>query len=157
MTFPRTVSWAIAHAVYFPFLCLACLLSIIYGRPTALIMKPRTGQANYICSRDIKKNKTEGKKSGDFLGKKSIEISGYSFVGWGILSVDDPYVIHHEFEHVSQWLGGYSGSKLAFSLVPLMVAGIFLTPLLGMGEMSLVLSLLLVLTFSLMAFVKIFH
>lgn len=86
-----------------------------------------------------------------------MEISGYSFVGWGVIAVDDPAVIQHEFSHVENWLGPFSAGKLAFNVVPLMIAGIFVTPLIGLGAVSFALSLAVVLAFSLMSFVKIFH
>ncbi len=78
-------------------------------------------------------------------------------MGWGVIAVDDPLVIEHEFSHVENWLGRYNPNKLVFNIVPLMILGIFVTPMFGMGPLSLALSLALVLTFSLMAFVKIFH
>jgi hypothetical protein len=107
-----------------------------------------------LCGkREPKSLPSQAMKSND----NYVEISGYSFVGWGVVAVDDAMVIHHEFSHVEAWLGDYSPNKLAFNLVPLIVAGIFVTPFLGLGPISLALSLTLVLTFSLMAFVKIFH
>jgi len=156
--FPRQLSWVIAHLIYFPVLCLACLLSILYGRPVALLMKRRSGNPTYVCSRDIKSlEKSPRKREVGRKRRRYIEISGYSLVGWGIIGVDDPVVIDHEFGHILAWLGPYTQNKLIFNLVPMMVAGMFLLPLVGLGELSLALSLLLVLAFSLMAFVRLFH
>jgi hypothetical protein len=157
--FRLRVSWVLSHLFYFPVLCTACVLSLLYGRPLALLLKPRGGGLPYVCSREFsgkrepKSLPSQAMKSND----NYVEISGYSFVGWGVVAVDDAMVIHHEFSHVEAWLGDYSPNKLAFNLVPLIVAGIFVTPFLGLGPISLALSLTLVLTFSLMAFVKIFH
>ncbi len=124
-------------------------------------MKPRTGGPPYVCSRELRREADDACEAGDaypgFPTRNFVEISGYSFVGWGVIAVDDPAVIRHEYLHVENWLGPYGPGKLAFNLVPLMIAGIFLTPFLGLGAVSLALSLALVLAFSLMAFVKIFH
>ncbi len=157
--FRLKVSWALSHLFYFPALCIACLLSLLYGRPLALLLRPRGGPLPYVCSREF-----SARKGPEMLQSKAmkahgnyVEISGYSFIGWGVIAVDDDMVIRHEFSHVEAWLGVYNPHKLAFSLVPLIVAGIFITPFLGLGPISLALSLTLVLAFSLMAFVKIFH
>jgi hypothetical protein len=122
------------------------------------VLRPRREGLQYICSNDIKSTRTNVPIPTGTEGRKPfVEISGYSFVGWGVIAVDDPMVIDHEFGHVENWLGRYNQNKLVFNLVPLMTAGIFITPLIGLGPLSLALSLALVLTFSLMAFVKIFH
>jgi hypothetical protein len=111
----------------------------------------------YICGNDFRRLEKNRMSQVQGQGRPLVEISGYSFVGWGVIAVDESMVIEHEFLHVENWLGSYSQNKLVFNLVPLMTAGIFVTPLIGLGPLSLVLSLALVLTFSLMAFVKIFH
>lgn len=147
----------ISHIIYFPGLCIACILSLLYGRPLALVLRERKKGSPYLCSSEIKR---AGKSPASFStegARPFVEISGYSFVGWGVIAVDDLMVIEHEFSHVENWLGSYNQNKLVFNLVPLMTAGIFITPLIGLGPLSLALSLALVLTFSLMAFVKIFH
>lgn len=160
LPFSRKVSWTISHFIYFPGLCVACILSLGYGRPLALVLKPRGQGAPYVCSRDVN-NAGEAvcqpeEREGEH-NRRYVEISGYSFVGWGVISVDDEMVIKHEFSHVENWLGRYNPNKLVFNVVPLMVLGIFVAPLIGLGPLSLALSLALVLTFSLMAFVKLFH
>ncbi len=155
---PRKVSWGLSHIIYFPALCLACVLSICYGRPLALVMKPREEGPPYVCSREMRSRRTTSEPQPDGQADRHyVEISGYSFVGWGIIAVDDPSVIRHEFAHVQSWLGPFSPGKLAFNLVPLMIAGIFITPLIGLGAVSFALSLAVMLAFSLMSFVKIFH
>jgi hypothetical protein len=159
LPFRVKISWALSHLLYFPALCTACFLSLLYGRPLALLLRPRGGPLPYVCSREFSSRK--GRETLHSKAMKSngnyVEISGYSFIGWGVVAVDDGTVIRHEFGHVEAWLGDYSPHKLAFNLVPLMVAGIFVTPFVGLGPISLALSLALVLTFSLMAFVKMFH
>lgn len=154
---PRKVSWTLSHLFYFPALCLACVLSLCYGRPLALVMKPRTEGPPYVCSRDVHRHPPASGVDADGQAGCYVEISGYSFVGWGVIAVDDPAVIQHEFSHVENWLGPFSAGKLAFNVVPLMIAGIFVTPLIGLGAVSFALSLAVVLAFSLMSFVKIFH
>ncbi len=157
---PRKASWVLSHLVYFPALCIASILSLVYGRPLAFLLRPRVCGSPYICSQDVSKPSSgvaEPQGPSRDGRRQYVEISGYSFVGWGVIAVDDPLVIRHEFSHVEAWLGTYTPGKLAFNLVPLMIAGIFITPLMGLGPLSLALSLTLVLTFSLMAFVKIFH
>jgi len=158
LPFSRTTSWVISHLIYFPALCLACILSLLYGRPVALVLRPRREGLKYICSDEIKRAGKDAQiQCRTDERRPFVEISGYSFVGWGVIAVNDPMVIEHEFGHVENWLGRYNQNKLVFNLVPLMTAGIFITPLIGLGPLSLALSLALVLTFSLMAFVKIFH
>jgi len=156
---PRKTAWIVSHIFYFPVLCLVSILSLLYARPTALLLKPRSGAQAYVCSRDIPTPVTHGAAEGNGERRRRgfVEISGYSFVGWGVIAVDDPMVIQHEFNHVQGWLGRYTPGKLAFNLIPLMVAGIFVTPLVGLGWISMALSLGLVFTFSLTAFVKVFH
>jgi len=121
-------------------------------------MRPRAEGPPYVCSREVDRHPSASRADAD--GQPTgcyVEISGYSFVGWGVIAVDDPGVIRHEFSHVENWLGPFSPGKLAFNAVPLMIAGIFITPLIGLGAVSFALSLAVVLAFSLMAFVKIFH
>jgi hypothetical protein len=120
-------------------------------------MKPRTEGPPYVCSRDVRRHPPAGVDGDGQSAGCYVEISGYSFVGWGVIAVDDPSVIQHEFSHVENWLGPFSPGKLAFNIVPLMIAGIFITPLIGLGVVSFALSLAVVLAFSLMSFVKIFH
>lgn len=121
-------------------------------------MKPRRDGPPYICSREVLGHESVRPKTDEHRnGSRYVEVSGYSFVGWGVIAVDDRIVIEHEFSHVQGWLGPYNPNKLIFNLVPLIVAGIFITPLIGLGPVSLALSLVLVLTFSLMSFVKLFH
>lgn len=157
LPFSRRTSWIISHLVYFPALCLACLLSLLYGRPLAIVLRPGREGTPYVCGNDVRRLERSHITKVEGLSRPFVEISGYSFVGWGVIAVDDTMVIEHEFLHVENWLGSYSQNKLAFNLVPLMTAGIFLTPLIGLGPLSLALSLALVLAFSLMAFVKVFH
>jgi hypothetical protein len=161
LPFSRKASWILSHALYFPALCIACILSILYGRPLALVLRPRGGRPEYVCSQELRsaprtRTGTDGGPKDNPNGPY-VEISGYSFIGWGVIAVNDPMVIAHEFSHVENWLGSYTHNKLAFNIVPLMVAGIFIAPLMGLGPLSFALSLTLVLTFSLMAFVKVFH
>ncbi len=121
-------------------------------------MKPRRDGPPDICSREVRGHESVRPKTDGYRnGSRYVEISGYSFVGWGVIAVDDRSVIEHEFFHVQGWLRPYNPNKLIFNLVPLIVAGIFITTLIGLGPISLALSPVLVLTFSLISFVKLFH
>ena len=161
LPFSHKISWLVSHIFYFPLLCLGSILSLLYGRPLVVAMRPREGAHGYVCSDSIRRHSLPRREQAEPADPaqegRFVEISGYSFVTWAVISVDDPAVIAHEFKHVEAWLGPFAKHKLAFNLVPLMILGIFICPLIGWGMLSMAFSLAIMLVFSLMAFVKTFH
>ena len=160
LPFSRRTSWLVSHFFYFPILSVGSLLSLAYGRPLVIALRPRTGTGPYLCSQELRIrdiHRQNGSKQEGNSGRQFVEISGYSFVSWAIISVDDPAIISHEFRHVQAWLGPFTSNKLAFNVVPPIVLGILIAPLVGWGTLSLAFSLALMFVFSLTAFVKTFH